>query len=167
MLSCYFCFMFCCNYFCYRIYFQFCYCYYCIHILSLFYWLNIDDTFYLSNITKPNHKPNQQIQLQYNDNIFQSWYYFIPCYIIVVLKRIIKGDNKRNERKEGTSSQNSGREKEDFSFCFITSKLHHCRYREAGLLINFFIILLLSNYFTIVLPFLKQYYPLFFTSLYN
>ena len=25
---------------------------------------------------------------------------------------------------------------EDFSFCFITSKLHHCRYREAGLLIT-------------------------------
>ena len=51
-LSGYFCFMFCCNYFCYRIYFQFCYCYYCINVL-LFYWLNIDNTFYLSNITKP------------------------------------------------------------------------------------------------------------------
>ena len=47
-----------------------------------------------------------------------------------------KKDNKRNKGIEGTSSQNSGRDEEDFSFCFITSKLHHCRYREAGLLIT-------------------------------
>ncbi len=44
---------------------------------------------------------------------------------------------------------------------------HHCRYREAGLLINSLVIPFISPYYPLVLPFLQQYYPLFFTSLYN
>ena len=136
--------MFCCNYFCYRIYFQFCYCYYCINVL-LFYWLNIDNTFYLSNITKPNYKSNQQIQLQYTDTIFQSWCYFILPVVLLWLKRTIKGIKEK--RKEGTSSQNSGRERR--IFLFVLSPLFTTvDYREAGLLIN-----------SLVIPFISPYYP--------
>ena len=56
-------------------------------------------------------------------------------------------------------------------FLFVLSPHHHhCRYREAGLLINF----LLPFYYPIIsplyyplLPTLIQYYTSFFTSLYN
>ena len=53
-------------------------------------------------------------------------------------KRTIKGDNKRKYKRnkgKGTSSQNSGRERRIFLFVFL-SLSHHCRYREAGLLIT-------------------------------
>ena len=50
-------------------------------------------------------------------------------------KRIIKGDNKRNKGKEGTSSQNSGRVG-GFFFLFYHHSITTVDYREAGLLIT-------------------------------
>ena len=126
-----------------------------LFLVLLFYWLNLDDIFYLSNITKPNYKSNQQIQLQYTDTIFQSWCYFILPVVLLWLKRTIKGDNRRKYKRnkgKGTSSQNSGREEDFFFFS------HHCRSPRSRSIDNFLIILLFSHYFTFVIP---LYYPFY------
>ena len=125
--------------------------------------MNIDDTFYLSNITKPNHKPNQQIQLQYNDNIFQSRCYFIPCYIIVVLKRIIKGDNKGNtkEIKERVLRPKTVVESGGFFFLFYHLKTSPLSIPRSRSIDNSLIILLYPLIIPLYYPFYNNIIPLF------
>ena len=88
-------------------------------------------------------------------------------------KRTIKGDNKRKYKRnkgKGTSSQNSGRVRRIFLFVFL-SPSHHCRLPRSRSIDNFFnypfILPLFHLCHPFVLPFLQQYYPPFFISLYN
>lgn len=81
--------------------------------------------FYLSNLTKSNHKLNNKYN--YNTTII----FFNPDatsfpVVLLLLKRITKGDNKGNTKEiqrkykrnkgKGTSPQNSGRERRIFLF---------------------------------------------------
>ena len=77
-------------------------------------------------------------------------------------KRIIKGIKEKRVLRPKTVV-----EREGFSFCFITSKLHHCRYREAGLLINSLVIPFISPYYPPCITLFTTILPPFFTSLYN
>ena len=122
--------------------------------------MNLDDTSYLSNYTKP--ITNQINKYNHNTTILffnpDATSFFLLYYC--GKKRTIKGDNKRKYKRnkgKGTSSQNSGRERRIFLFVFH-SLLTTVDYREAGLLITFLIILLFSHYFTFVIP---LYYPFY------
>ena len=101
--------------------------------------------FYLSNLTSPTinqtNKYNTTI-IFFNPAATSFWLYYCG------FKRIIKGIKEKRVLRPKTVV-----ERRIFFFCFITSKLHHCRYREAGLLINF----LLPFYYPIISP---LYYPL-------
>ena len=62
-------------------------------------------------------------------------------------KRIIKGNTK--EIKERVLRPKTVVERGGFFFLFYHLYFHHCRYREAGLLINFFIIQLFHHCITL------------------
>ena len=77
-----------------------------------------------------------------------------------------KKDNKRNKGKEGTSSQNSGRERRIFLFVLSppTSPLSIPRSRSID---NSLVIPFISPYYPPCITLFTTILPPFFTSLYN